>query len=47
MDNLDSDHNGKVNYTEFLAGFSGDGLFTEDNIRRAFEMLDLDGNGVV
>jgi calcium-dependent protein kinase len=28
MDNLDADHNGKVNYTEFLAGFSGEGLFT-------------------
>lgn len=23
MDRMDTDHNGKVNYTEFLAGFAG------------------------
>jgi Ca2+-binding EF-hand superfamily protein len=46
-ESMDADHNGKVNYSEFLAGFGGESQFTEEGIRRAFEMLDADGNGVV
>ena len=47
MDSIDTDHNGKINYTEFLASTSGDLLFDDVSIKRAFEMLDRDGNGVV
>lgn len=47
MDSIDTDHNGKINYTEFLASASGDSLFSDDNIERAFKMLDKDGNGFV
>ena len=47
MDRMDADHNGKVNYSEFIAGFAGEGQFSEEGIRRAFEMLDRDGNGSV
>jgi calcium-dependent protein kinase len=47
MDRMDADHNGKVNYTEFLAGFAGEGQFSEEGIRRAFDLLDRDGNGSV
>jgi Ca2+-binding EF-hand superfamily protein len=47
MDSIDTDHNGKINYTEFLASASGNNLFDEKNIKRAFNMLDIDGNGFV
>jgi Ca2+-binding EF-hand superfamily protein len=48
MDSIDTDHNGKINYTEFLASATGETLLFNDlNIRRAFDMLDRDGNGVV
>ena len=47
MDSIDTDHNGKINYTEFLAGASGDTLFDEKGIKQAFSLLDRDGNGVV
>lgn len=47
MDSIDTDHNGKINYTQFLASASGNNLFDEKNIRRAFNMLDIDGNGFV
>lgn len=29
MDSIDTDHNGKINYTEFIASASGEYLFDE------------------
>jgi Ca2+-binding EF-hand superfamily protein len=29
MDSMDADHNGKINYTEFVASSSGEALFDE------------------
>lgn len=48
MDSMDSDHNGRINYTEFVAGSSGQTIFQQQqNILKAFKMLDFDGDGVV
>lgn len=48
MDSIDTDKNGKINYTEFLAfAMEKEKLFKEENIKSAFRMLDKDGNGFV
>jgi len=48
MDSVDLSRNGKINYTEFVAASLEEGvIFEEDNILKAFKMLDYDGNGVV
>lgn len=47
MNSIDTDHNGVISYTEFLASASGEDIFDEQYISRAFAMLDKDGNGVV
>ena len=47
MNTIDSNHNNRINYTEFLASVAGDHLFTEEGIRKAFRILDRDGNGQV
>ncbi len=48
MDSIDTDKNGKINYTEFLASnVEKDVIFSEEHLRNFFQMLDKDGNGVV
>ena len=48
MESIDTDKNGKLNYTEFLAfATEKEKLFKEENIRSVFRMLDQDGNGFV
>ena len=48
MESIDTDKNGKLNYTQFLAfAIEKDKLFKEENIKSVFKMLDKDGNGYV
>ena len=48
MESIDTDKNGKLNYTQFLAfAMEKDKLFKEENIKSVFRMLDKDGNGYV
>jgi len=48
MDSVDTDKNGRINYTEFLASYMDQAkLFTEEHIKSVFKMIDKDGNGVV
>lgn len=48
MESIDTDKNGKLNYTEFLAfAMEKEKLFKEENIKSVFRMLDKDGNGFV
>lgn len=48
MDSIDTDKNGKINYTQFLAfAMEKEKLFKEENIKSVFRMLDKDGNGFV
>ena len=47
MSSIDANHNNRINYTEFLASIIGDALFSEENLRRVFRVLDRDGNGMV
>uniref|UniRef100_A0A7S4V7Z9 non-specific serine/threonine protein kinase n=1 Tax=Alexandrium monilatum TaxID=311494 RepID=A0A7S4V7Z9_9DINO len=47
---LDMDQNGSISYTEFLAGVIGtnsEGTISENAVREAFEMFDLDGDGSI
>lgn len=48
MDSIDTDKNGKINYTQFLAfAMEKEKLFKEENMKSVFRMLDKDGNGFV
>lgn len=48
MESIDTDKNGQINYTEFLASCMDTGkLFTENHIRAMFKMIDVDNNGYV
>ena len=48
MDYIDTDKNGKINYTEFVASCLDNSLiYKEENLKMGFKMLDKDGNGVV
>lgn len=43
---IDTDKNGKINYTEFIASTLGDQVISsKDNLQKVFSMLDKDGNG--
>ena len=45
---IDTDKNGKINYTQFIASALGDQvLSSKDNLRKVFSMLDKDGNGFI
>lgn len=48
MEAIDTDKNGRINYTEFLASCLDQAkLFSEDHIKSVFKMIDKDGNGFV
>lgn len=48
MDGIDTDKNGLINYTEFLASTTEAAhIFTRDNLLRVFRLIDKDGNGAV
>lgn len=48
MDAIDIDHNGKINYTEFLAAnLPKEVLFTPTNLLKMFRLMDKDGNGQI
>lgn len=45
---VDTDHNGKLNYTEFIACcLENSVVFKEQNLVNAFRALDADGNGYI
>ena len=45
---IDTDHNGKINYSEFIACLLENSLiFKQENLLTVFRMLDADGNGSV
>jgi calcium-dependent protein kinase len=48
MEAIDTDKNGRINYTEFLASCLDQAkLFSEEHIKSVFKMIDKDGNGFV
>jgi len=48
MEAIDTDKNGRINYTEFLASCMDQAkLFSEEHIKSVFNMIDKDGNGFV
>lgn len=48
MDSIDTDKDGTINYTQFLASvIDTDKIFSEENLRKMFAKLDIDGNGTV
>lgn len=48
MDAIDTNKNGLINYTEFVASsIETAKMFTRDNLVRVFKIIDKDGNGVV
>lgn len=48
MESIDTDKNGRINYTEFLASCMDQAkLFSEEHIKSVFNMIDKDGNGFV
>ena len=45
---LDTNHDGKIDYGEFIsAAVNRARLINEDNLRLAFNMFDKDGNGLI
>lgn len=48
MDSIDTDKDGTINYTEFLASvMDKEHIFSESNLKKMFSKLDIDGNGTV
>jgi Ca2+-binding EF-hand superfamily protein len=48
MDIIDTDHNGKINYSEFVASsLENSYIFKQENLINVFKMLDSDNNGTV
>lgn len=48
MDAIDTDKNGQINYTEFIASYADDKeMFKKDNVLSLFQAIDKDGNGTV
>lgn len=48
MNFIDTDHNGKINYTEFIAScLENSVIFKEENLVNVFKTLDKDGNGLI
>ena len=48
VSSIDSDENGRVNYEEFLTAASNKAkLFSDKNLRIAFDILDKNGNGFI
>lgn len=45
---VETDKNGMMNYTEFIASFVKEqSIQSKENLRQVFEMIDKDGNGTV
>lgn len=45
---IDFDNNGYIEYEEFIrAAIPKEHLFTEANLKTAFDLFDLDGNGAI
>jgi calcium-dependent protein kinase len=48
MDTLDTNRNGYIDYTEFLAGCMRSKIYLkEDHLRSAFEFFDTDNSGTI
>ena len=48
MEQADTNRDGQIDYTEFLtAAFQKQTLLQEDNLRRAFNIFDIDGDGQI
>lgn len=48
MNFVDTDHNGKINYTEFVAcSLENSYIFKQENLINVFKMLDVDNSGTV
>ena len=48
MTSLDRDSNGVIDYSEFLtAAVSKQALLSQQNLEKAFKMIDSDGNGTI
>lgn len=48
MSFIDTDHNGKINYTEFVAcSLENSLIFKQENLVNVFKMLDEDNSGTV
>jgi len=48
MDSIDTDKDGAINYTEFLASvIDKDLIFSDANLKKMFNKLDKDGSGSV
>lgn len=45
---IDTDKNGKINYTEFISScLENSVVLKEENLKAAFKLLDKDGNGKI
>ena len=45
---IDTDKNGKINYTEFISScLENSVVLKEQNLKAAFKLLDKDGNGKI
>lgn len=45
---IDTDHNGKINYTEFVAGLlENTVILREENLYHVFHSLDINGDGKI
>ena len=45
---MDSDHSGKIDYTEFIAATMGRSHYMKDSkLRSVFHMVDTDGSGKI
>ena len=48
MNSVDADNSGLINYSEFLmAAMDKKKAVQEDKLKKAFDMFDRDGNGVI
>jgi calcium-dependent protein kinase len=48
FNNIDADKNGMIEFEEFLiASINKKKLLNEDNLKKAFEKFDFDGNGKI
>lgn len=48
IEGIDTDKNGTINYTEFLASSMQTAkIFTKENLSAVFKLIDSDGNGFV
>ncbi|CAK71442.1 unnamed protein product (macronuclear) [Paramecium tetraurelia] len=48
MEKIDTDHSGRVDFTEFLtASIIQEQMFLKESLKSAFRLFDLDGNGTI